>query len=716
MQKNESKALSNVDLVEELGNLLLKKCIESGAATIPKGYESFDYKINYKELVSFCKSSEKFAIPVEWFTMPVQKPSLLLAKSQLLQSPLSESDSKEFTEVEETNFTHLNVLEVLIDYDKIEYYKFFKKGTNLTTKDLQLGTFELLLGLLLFNKPNFNIKYVISDKIRLFYGINKKKSIELAEYYSIVPLNQNMDSTTINLDINSTQNIEEFSSVLMTYCVLNKDPFLLKFVLARHFRSNKEWSDRQFKLLAFVLLEKSTIIIKKMDDKIISLQFDEIINEAFTILDLFLGENSYYDSVLDTLMRWMQLIFKFNFSQQDTNHGFLTSIMFAEIRKVQLALFKNDGWSCEDSEYKPFIKWFCDLFCLHPRQILWGNFLALYSAEIIDFELIKPQFKFLLEDKSASNVKLSPLVAQYYLNILFKQIVTEYHLASDICVDIVTLYLDTCELLLTVEFSHEIMISYENSAISGLKEQWVKASISRLMELIMKQASERNIAKLTQILIPSNSDFDENTILLFLEAIESTFIKDWSVRFEALSKFVRPELFWRRHVHNLCSTIFEKTPKVTIKAFGSIFQQCCDKVNEIHIFMGRALQEYAIDVRNVDLSWFLLSCLENWIFEETSKLIGIGQQCYEKDQLDLFSDLRTDGVYNFLLFVNRIVDMFCKLDVKSLTRKTACYLILSLGPSFYHLARLYLKNPLRKVTGSKLRIEEPISNVYIILT
>ena len=727
LTKRESNKMDSVDMeiVAELGRLLLLKCISSGTASVPNGYKVSDININYRELITLARSNESFAVPMSWFTHPIEHQQILPSKSksnpkldkveQKIDTAPDNKSTSSSTEMLVTDLTDLNVLSVLIDYDKSKYFNYNRYSLLLTTKDIQHGTFELLLGLLLFNKPSFNIKYVISDKIRLHYGINKKKSIELAEQYSIVPLNNipELESKDIQ-SILETNNLQEFLDVLMRYVVLNKDPFLLKFILLNQFKTNRDFCIRQYKLLFHILLEKTMNLMQSMQDIDLEIKFDDLIKTTYNFLLSSLNDESFHDCLMDYFRQWMTTIFTYHFTTEDTKKGFLPCFMLTEISRVQLHLFENEHWKCKDIEYQAFLTWFFDLFSTNKRYLAWGHVLALLTMEQPHNDrqvMLDIEFEIIQEQGTIANNKIhpfSPITVQYYLNLLFKQIVVEYQLASELCGDMMNMYLQTCNNLLQIEYPFQLIDTYSDTSIGSLPQDWIKTSISKLVDMMIKQANEHTMHTLIEMMKPANSDFNENTLSIFLETLESIFIKDWSVRFESISLYVRPEVFWRRHVDQLLSTVFSKIPTTPIQAFGEVFQQACLTVQRIHAFLERAHSEYALQIKMPDLSWFLTDCLENWIYTETSQLVSLGHSCYNKDHFEVISGLTSDGVYSYMSFVNRLVDCVLKINVQSLQTKVAHYLITSLSPSFYEICKLYLRNPMMKSAMVEVPGVEPV--------
>ena len=693
------------DILHEMSSVLLNKCIALEQTSIPVGYDLSQITINSKELLALAKSNDKFQIPTNWF---IRRPSglnnpLVRSISQLHSPPSQDIETSTI------NLSELNVLSVLLDFSKSTYFDFYKLSAMLTIKDIEHGTFELLLGLLLFNKPNFNIKYVISDKIRLHYGINKKKSIELAEYYSIVPLNN-----TVEVDEKDIQNIgtcgtlQEFIDVLMRYVVLNKDPFLLKFILIHQFKSNREWVIRQYKLLFFILLEKTVYLLESVQDKALESDFNKQISTTYSSLCTAVSDEQYHDTLLEHYRQWMCSIFKYTFTSEDTKKGFLPCFMLVEISKVQLHLFDNNDWKCKDVEYQSFITWFNDLFSCNQRYIAWGHAFATISNIDGNNKLFTDALRTILSQKDTKIHSFSPIAAQFYLNLSFKQVVVEYQVASESCVDLLSYYFQCCDTLLQVEYTTQLKDTWTQSSIAQQPHEWTKYSIIQLVELVMKQANEHIMHTLISIMRPEHSDLNEKSLFLFLEALESTFIKDWSVRFEAVSNYIRPQVFWKRHVDQLIQIVFSKVQGANIEAFGSVFNDCCSTVERIHAFLSRVDSEYALLVKLPDLSWFLTNCLENWIFKETTALVQIGHACYSKDSFEVINGLNSDGVYSFMTIANRLVDCILSIKVPLLGSKVVHYLITSLSPSFYEIGKLYLRNPLLKSAKFEIQDLEPI--------
>eukprot|EP00835_Amoeboradix_gromovi_P004780 NODE_396_length_9428_cov_0.525137.p1 type:complete len:735 gc:universal NODE_396_length_9428_cov_0.525137:6309-4105(-) len=712
--KQDNKAESDVDLLNEMAKTLLLKCIQIQQTSIPPGFDLNDIRISYRELISLAKFNDKFVIPSSWFPAPLQSSQSKLFEKEKIDPLLTNVTATDTDNTPVTTLNDLNVLSVLLDYGKCKNYNLYKI-CFLSTKDVQLGTFELLLGLLLFNKPLFNIKYVISDKLRLHYGINKKKSIELAEYYSIVPLNNLDDLSTTDIQNTANSTIQEFVDILMSHVVLNKDPFLLKFILIYNFKSNRDWCARQYRLLFCILIEKTVFLLGSLQDAQVESRFNDLINSCNSLLILAINDEMYHDPLLDAFKEWMSLIFQFNFTSQDCAKGFLPLFMLTEISRVQLALFDNNGWECKDAEYRSFISWFIELYNCNTRFIAWSRVLSLLSSEVQNKEQLVNQSLNVINsstDSKSTNTVISPMGVQYYLNTIFKQVLVEYQLASDISVDLTIKYLQTCDVLLQVEYPWQLNDTYTNTAISSAPNEWIKHSISKLIDLMMKQANEQTTHTLIEMMRPSNSDFNENTLSLFLETLESILIKDWTVRYEAILAYIQPQVFWKKNVDFVILTVFSKIPTIQIQAFGDVFNQSCTCLQRIHAFLERAHSEYCLELKIPDLSWFLTSCLENWISSEMNNMIQIGHSCYLKDAFESISGLTSDGVYSYITFVNRLVDCVLKINVSQLQTKVAHYLITSLSPSFYEICKLYLRNPMNKQSQLQITgIEQDITTV-----
>ena len=121
-------------------------------------------------------------------------------------------------------------------------------------------------------------------------------------------------------------------------------------------------------------------------------------------------------------------------------------------------------------------------------------------------------------------ITLTPMVMQTHLNDLYKKVLIEYQLASELCVDMTQHFLGICNFI---------------------------APNHNTVELLMDNSYKENLNYLSHIL-------HENQFNLFLESLESVFIKDWSVRLESVTGYIQPLIFYKKHVDHLCHYLFKE--------------------------------------------------------------------------------------------------------------------------------------------------------------